>query len=1483
MRGSSTLLTDSCQQWAAATAAQAHNDAMALQRFHPAQFHPAVADWFQSRFDAPTPAQSAAWDAIARGRHTLVAAPTGSGKTLAAFLHAIDALVRDAAAGRLSEQTQVLYVSPLKALSNDINLNLIAPLEGVVERLKESGLGEVALRSAVRTGDTPQSERAAMRKRPPHILVTTPESLYILLGSASGRQMLASVRSVIVDEIHALVSNKRGAHLALSLARLEALCQRQLLRIGLSATQSPIVEVARFLVGSAAVAEDGTPDAEIVDSGHIRDRDLALGLGQIPLAPVLSSAAWDEIYDQLADYAGSHRTTLVFVNTRRLVERVSRQLSERLGREAVAAHHGSMAKELRLSAEQRLKAGELRVLVATASLELGIDIGEVDLVCQIGSPRAISAFLQRVGRSGHAVGATPKGRLFPTSRDDLVECAALLDCVRRGELDQLQLIDAAQDVLAQQIVAEVAAAECSEEHLYAVIRSAWPYREYTREQFEAVLKMISGGYTPRRGPRAAYLHRDAVNGELRARRGARLTAISSGGAIPDNADYQVVLEPDSLIVGSVHEDFAVESMSGDVFQLGNTSYRVLRVEQGKLRVESAAGLPPSVPFWLGEAPGRSDALSQAVSRLRTNAQAQLESGQINALHLWLSEELQLDEAAVSQLAEYLAATHQALGLLPTRQALVMERFFDESGGTQLVIHSPYGSRLNRAWGLALRKRFCRRFNFELQAAASEDAIVISLSTSHSFPLADVGHYLHSSSVEPVLTQALLDAPMFEVRWRWNATTALALPRMVGGKKVAPPLQRMRAEDLVAAVFPDQIACAENLAGEREIPDHPLVTQTLHDCLHEAMDVSGLIDLLVQLESGQARIECRELTSPSPLAAEILSARPYTFLDDAPLEERRTQAVQSRRWRGGEVEGEDYGALDAAAIDGVREEAWPIARDADEMHDALFNLGWLSAEDLAERPDWSALLLALAERGRATQLSAGHAAPIWVTAERLLQFAQVFVDPELQPAISAPAAAEAPGADRAAALVEIIRGRLCALGPVQAADLAASLGVHVADIDLALLALEGEGFVMRGQFSPGLAAGTEQWCERHLLARIHRYTIGRLRREIEPVQPRDYLRFVLQWQRLGVDRASGPDALAAILHQLEGFEAPAAAWEAEILPARLHNYDPSWLDELCLAGRVLWSRLRATASSGIRSTVRNTPIVLLQRRNLSLWNSLREAPVETEAGSGAAEKLAAVLAEHGALFFDEMVDLSGLLEAQVEQALAELVGSGRVHCDSYAGLRALLMPAAKRARISRRGRGVQPWSGLHSAGRWALLRRAGASDVDPVDQVERVARILLRRYGVLCWQLLRREASWLPPWRLLVRACQRLEARGELRGGRFIDGLTGEQFALPEAVAQLRSARKAELSGASICISAADPLNLVGTVLAGERIGAIAGHRLLIRDGLPIAALVGDEAKALVSMSKGELWQARLQLLRNGAESTDAPIDAPGRRSWMPSR
>lgn len=1540
-------------------------------------FHPAVANWFNRTFDAATPPQEQAWPAIQAQCHVLIAAPTGSGKTLAAFLAAIDRLVREGLEHGLSDETHIVYVSPLKALSNDIRRNLEAPLAGIREELTALGLPDLEIRTFVRTGDTPQSERTGMRKRPPHIVVTTPESLYILLGSESGRKMLGTTRTVIVDEIHAMVGGKRGLHLAVSLERLEALTGKHLTRIGLSATQKPIEEVARFLVGTRNIGPDGAAECTVIDSGHVRERDLALEVPGSPLEAVMSGDAWTEIYDRLAELVGEHRTTLVFVNTRRHAERVARHLSERLGEKNVTAHHGSMAKELRFDAESRLKNGALKALIATASLELGIDIGDVDLVCQLGSPRSIAAFLQRVGRSGHSVGGTPKGRLFPLSRDDLVECAALLDAVRRRELDRLRMPEKPLDLLAQQIVAETASREWNDDELFAMLRGAYPYRNLTRAEFDEVVKMLAEGYSTRRGRHGALIYHDAVNHIIRPRPSARLTAITSGGTIPDNADYQVLLEPQATFVGTVNEDFAVESLQGDIFQLGNVSYRILRVEQGKVRVADAQGEPPTIPFWLGEAPGRSDELSQSVARLRSEIESRLApvlnatesppgdaSGTANresrmlpkgddstitgresevgsndvlgaaargsvalqapgdstiagreAAMRWLADEVGVTGSAAVQLVNYLAAARIALGALPTQQMLIFERFFDEAGGMQLVIHSPFGSRLNRAWGLALRKRFCRSFNFELQAAATEDTIILSLTTAHSFELADVARYLHSNTARPILVQALCAAPMFTARWRWSATIALALPRFRGGKKVAAPLARMAAEDLLTSIFPDQIACAENLPGELEIPDHPLIRQTIRDCLEEAMDVEGFEQLLRNLEAGKIQVLARDVVEPSPLALEVLSARPYAFLDDAPLEERRTQAVLSRRWLDPQT-ASDIGKLDAEAIQRVRDEAWPDAANADELHDAMLWLTFLTDDEVTHHPGWRELIAALTKQKRVTQIARVTPAPdehqdarvaahsptsaavsatstgttsvadtplgtntalasgatgasrgaasqvgdqhsmaagnaLWVTAERVPLFRAVFADATLHPTIETP---EAYNKDwtRDEALVEIVRGRLEGLGPVTAAAIAASLNLPQSDIDIALAALQAEGFAMRGQFS----TNTEEWCERRLLARIHRYTVKRLRAEIEPIAASDFLRFLFEWQRVSPEgRMEGPDAVGAVLGQLEGFEAPASAWETEILPARISEYEPAWLDEQCLAGRFVWTRLahrsaRKGDSERGAAPVRSTPIALLARRNMKVWSSLSGAP-DVSGLSVRARVVAEYIHAHGASFFDEIADGAGLLPSQAEEALAELVALGIVNSDSFGGLRALLVPSDRRRPTSSgKRRRRTALFGMDTAGRWALVRRqplalpdsathattahfpaaatapnrgttspgagaialharpnedapnspvgriadrnaaesrpASAAVVDREavaraerlselrqddETVEQVARTLLRRWGVVFWRLLAREADWLPPWRELLMCFRRLEARGEIRGGRFVAGFS----------------------------------------------------------------------------------------------------------------
>ncbi|MBO0860718.1 MAG: DEAD/DEAH box helicase [Chloracidobacterium sp.] len=1442
------------------------------------RFHPAVANWFIKQFAQPTEPQAKAWPAIKDGRHTLVAAPTGSGKTLSAFLAAIDDLVRQGTCGKLEDATQVVYVSPLKALSNDIQRNLQQPLQGIQAELRAMGYPEFEIRTLVRTGDTPSAERAKMTRRPPHIIVTTPESLYLLLTSEGGRAMLRTTRTLIVDEIHALVRDKRGSHFSLSAERLERLVEGPLTRIGLSATQRPIEQVAAFLTGAGS--NNTKPECSIIDTGHIRKIDLAVELPRSPLEAVMSGEVWGEVYDRLAELINEHRTTLVFVNTRRMAERVARHLAERIGEENITSHHGSLSRERRFIAEQRLKAGELRALVATASLELGIDIGAVDLVCQLGSTRSIATMLQRVGRSGHSVGGFPKGRLFPSSRDELVECAALIDAARRGELDHLIIPEKPLDILAQQIVAAVACEEWTEDGLFDLARRAYPYRNLSRQEFDKAIHMLAEGYTTRFGRRNAYLHHDAVNHRLRARKGARLTALTNGGAIPDTADYDVILDPEEIFIGTVNEDFAVESLAGDIFQLGNTSWRITRVEKGRVRVVDAQGQPPTIPFWLGEAPGRTDELSTAVSRIRNEITERSDAP------VWLTDELGIGQAAAQQLIEYLTTAKLALGVTPSRETLVLERFFDESGGTQLVIHSPFGSRINRAWGLALRKRFCRKFNFELQAAATEDAIILSLSLSHSFPLEDIFDYLKSGSVRDLLTQALLDAPMFTARWRWNANRALAIVRRRGGRKIPPQLQRMESEDLLAAVFPDQLACGENLVGDREIPDHPLVAQTIRDCLEEAMDIDGLEALLSSIEKGEKTLVARDLREPSPLSMEILSARPYAFLDDAPLEERRTQAVMSRRWLDPDTAA-DLGTLDQAAIDQVREESWPQAESADELHDTLLQLGLITA---IEGSGWEEYFAELAGDGRAANLHAGEKV-FWVAAERLPHLLAVYQSAKLEPEITSPVK-EIAQVSPDEGLVEILRGRLEAVGPVTAESLAETMALPVYAIESALMSLESEGFVMRGRFTPGADPGTGpiEWCVRRLLARIHRYTLNRLRKEIEPVSPADFMRFLLSWQRVAPgDRGEGPESLSAIVDQLEGFEAAAAAWEGEILPARLEAYEPEWLDSLCLSGRIVWSRLspqKGAVKSVGSGPVRSTPIALLNRKNLTAWDMAFPQPRANEAiqsmRSSSAELVYDHLLRHGASFFTDFVENTGLLKTQVEEALAELVASGLITADSFTGLRALLTPSNKRpSNHNAKRKAPAALFGMENAGRWSRVQRGGQSlngggflasgkigvgSLSITDSasaqaeiVDRIARLLLRRYGVVFRKLMDREGMTLP-WRELLRAFRKLEARGEIRGGRFVAGMAGEQFALNEAVSALRSIRRKEPDGALISVSAADPLNLVGIVLPGARVPVIPSNRILYRDGIPIAILEAGQEHYLVDLEKIAEWPARKALI-----------------------
>jgi ATP-dependent helicase Lhr and Lhr-like helicase len=1483
--------------------------------------HPLVAEWFTTKFGTPTEPQEQGWPHILAGRTTLISAPTGSGKTLAAFLACIDRLVRKALNGDLQDRTEVLYISPLKALGNDIQKNLEGPLAEILQLAGERGFLMPQIRTAVRTGDTLMHERRAMLKCPPHILVTTPESLYILLTAESSRKILRDVETVIVDEIHAVADDKRGAHLTLSLERLEHLTNKPPIRIGLSATQKPIEDVAHFLAGN------GRPDPVVVNIGHKRTLDLAVEITNTLLGPIATNEMWEEIYDRIVELSNQHRSTLVFVNTRRLVERVSHHLAERIGEDQVGAHHGSLSRKLRLIAEKKLKEGQIKVLVATASLELGIDIGTVDVVIQISSPRAIAVALQRVGRSGHWRGAVPKGRLFATTRDELVECAALVRAIRHGDLDRLMIPDSPLDVLAQQIVATCSTTArvgtgaptrpversstasqtgsetdsgWDEDELFALITRAYPYRNLTREIFNNILEMLSEGIAARRGRYGAYLHHDRVNRKLRARRGARLAAITSGGAIPETALFTVVAQPEGVVVGTLDEDFAVESNAGDIMLLGNTSWRVHRVESksGRVLVEDAHGAPPTVPFWNGEAPARTQELSFHVAELRTHisqrlpgikpqiatiARASMASGPAESISensngtaasralpelletaMWLQEQCGLDESGASQAIQYLLEGRAVLGDVPTQSTIIAERFFDEGGGMQLIIHAPFGARINKAWGLALRKRFCRSFNFELQAAATDNGLNIALAEQHSFPLADVFHFLNAETVQPVLEQAALASPIFGTRWRWDANRSLALLRFQGGKKIPPQIQRIRSDDLLASVFPDVAACQENIVGDIQIPDHPLVKEVMKDVLTEAMDIEGLKQILTGIDAGQIRCLAVDTPVPSQFSHEILNANPYAYLDDAPLEERRARAVEMRRMLPESVL-EEVGKLDPAAIEQVRQEAWPDVRDADELHDVLHTLvafpvaaiatGHVGANAIL-RPvghsstDWQPLLSYLQGQNRAN-IAHIMERQYWIAAEREKAFTSLFPAANLAtPSIET--GEKAMSYDDA--LLALVTGWMGHIGPTTANQLGELLGLPGSEIEKALLRLESSGSILRGSFA-GITARIgiseppdHEWCDRRLLARIHRLTVATLRKQIEPVTPAQFMRWLLRWQHVAPQsQMQGERATLEALRQLQGFEIPANAWERHVLARRIADYDPAWLDQLCLTGAVGWGRLsphpatlESSEGNGRRRVIPTSvaPITFFVREEAD-WMTPHPRSGEGLGLSVIAKQVLEYLQQRGASFFADIVRATGKLKAEIETGLWELVAAGLVTADGFDNLRSLIDPKRRAGQGS--GRTSRP---RHSAGRWAILHTDSAVEHDRA--IESTCWMLLKRYGVVFRDLLARESN-LPKWRELQIAYRRLEARGEIRGGRFVDGFIGEQFALPVAVDSLRATRKQPTSGELVAISAADPLNLIGIIVPGERIPAISGRTVSYRDGVAVepeparqsVAVIGD--------------------------------------------
>lgn len=1447
-------------------------------------FHPLIRQWFESRFREPTEAQRLGWPSIQTRQDTLIAAPTGSGKTLAAFLASLDGLLRLALAGKLGDQTYVVYVSPLRALSNDIQRNLQGPLAEILNLARKGQSNCAEIRALVRTGDTPAKERQQMVRRPPHILVTTPQSLYLLLTGKKSREILRSVHTVIVDEIHAVARDKRGSHLALSLERLNALCPVRPTRIGLSATQKPLEELGRFLVGTSS------PAPRVVDVGHFRDMDLGIEVPQMELQAVCTHEHWAEVYERLVQLIHEHRSTLIFVNTRKLAERVAHQLTERLGQEHVLSHHGSLSHRSRQSTEQRLKEGSLKAVVATASLELGIDIGHIDLVCQLGTPRSIATFLQRVGRAGHSLGRVPKGRLFGLSREELVECAALIRAVREGRLDRVEIPRAPLDILAQQLVAAVACDDWDEDPLFELCRQAYPYRDLSRADFNDVLDMLSDGIAPQRGRWGAHLHRDRVNRRVRARKGARLTAITCGGAIPEIADYRVVTDDENrTVVGTLDEDFAVESNAGDIFLLGNTSWRIKHIRGGEVVVRDAQGAPPTIPFWRGEAPGRTLELSAEVARLReesVNLRKDNAESRETALD-WLTRICGLGIHAGSQMLAYVEAQHAATGMVPTQKRLLFERFFDESGGMQLVVHAPFGMRINRAWGLAMRKRFCRSFDFELQASADDNGVVLSFGAQHSFPLEQMSKLVPAHLARDVLVQAFLAVPFFATRWRWNVTRALQQRRFQKGQRVPPHLQRMRAEDLLSAVFPAQTACQENVVGDIEVPDQPIVRQTVYDCLHEAADLDGLSTVLRGIESGAIEVVDLDTREPSPFAHQLLNAYPYAFLDDAPLEERRARAVSMRRSLPLEALRE-LSKLDPKAIAQVKEEAWPLVRDADELHDVLLSQGVLP---VSEGKSWNVYFDELRSTGRAAETEAANGLPLWVATERWPLIQAIWPEARPRPKISVPADVRMDWS-REDAVAFIVRGRMECIGPTTVASLARDLALDRSHAESALLALENQGSVLRGRFTGEIEL---EWCDRRLLSRIHRLTLEGLRRQIAPVPPEQFVRFLVRHQHLHLEnRLRGQPGLLAIIEQLEGFEAPAGHWERYLLPARLESYIGGWLDNLTFFGQAVWGRLRTLASltngsAGVspafaagtaalqagpgrpmKFLTRSTPITIMHRDHVAwlmppieeIVDTLSHAPRGFITGQGEHREHGGMTPEfglggnaraayecflrHGALFPYQLCSLLQLVPAQVDDILGELAAAGLVTSDGYPALRTLLgvqslnteLPVTGRETLHDRRRWLRvkrssglarsPTSALSPVGRWTLLRSALTPAVETDERTEQWCRLLLRRYGVMFRDLLTNESA-SPPWHSLVRAYRRMEVRGEIRGGRFVSSVAGEQYALPEVIPLLRSSA-AQSDEKPLILPATDPLNFTGRIGLSPRVPALPGHSISITQG-----------------------------------------------------
>ncbi len=1517
-------------------------------------FHPAVRAWFAERFGEPSPAQLAGWPVIAAcdeppGHDVLLCAPTGSGKTLAAFMWAIDRLFRDAERGALSDHVSVLYVSPLKALANDIRINLEEPLAGIRESALRLAGGRSAhgaiceVRAGLRTGDTPAHERSAMLRRPPHILVTTPESLFILLTSPRFRRSLGAVRYVIVDELHALAPNKRGAHLMLTLERLERMVRlggaARPARIGLSATLNPIERLAQFLAGvevDRGGARRPRPVKVVRADERARRMDLAVIAPGPELGPLATHQHWEAMYDAVAALVRAHRTTLVFTLSRRWAERIALNLQKRVGEDAVMAHHGSLARAERLAAEQRLKRGELRAIVATASLELGIDVGAVELVCQIDSPKTISAAIQRIGRSGHRLDATPKGRLFALTLDDLIECAAAVRAIRGGRLDEVEIPTGCLDVAAQQIVAIAAEEdEISESDLLAVLCGAYNFAGLDRAALRRLLEQLAAELPARVQGAAPKIFYDRAGARVRPRRGARLAAITSGGTIPESGNLDVVIASEGRRIGDVEEDFAQESSRGDIFALGSMPWRILGISRNRLMVEAAPGMAPSLPFWQTEAAGRSPALSAEISALRSEIAERIARGGDDGAAAWLAEECALEPGAARQAVDYVRRGAAALGAIPGPRTLVVERFFDGLGGTQVVIHSPLGMRFNRGLGLALRKRLCQSFDFEIQASAIDDAVLLALNARHSFPLEALLAMLSARSVRRVLEQALLAAPMFEVRLRHVATRALAVMRAMRGRKVPAWIQRLRAQEVAAAIFPQRDACFENRPPEIELPDHFIPDETMRECLTESTDAARLEELFAGIERGAVQVVTVDAVAPSVFAHRVLLAWDYSFLDDGERANRRSRTVTLNRAMAEDVlRTEDLSEMLAAdAIESVAAEASGRAlarraRDRDELYQVIHAHGALRPQALAERVagDAGAMLAELELEDRVVRVRVAPGAPEEVVvSEDAPLFAAAYPHALFEPPSAAQRGEGAVEPEEAAR--ELVRRALATSGPVEVAELGARLSMPAVALERHLPALEAKGLVFRGHFIPrrpsldasaaerraGAAARIEQWCDRYNLEKIHRLTLNRLRSEIEPCADHEYAAFRLRWQHVGGAGISADQSgVSAVLDQLSGVALSPELWERAILPTRVPGYRPEWLDLLCLGGELVW----AAMPGGEALDEAPARITFLRRR--------RAAGVRGEAQ---ARELAAQIADHdertvflalaagGAQYLDELAERAGLAERVALAALWRLAAAGRVSNDSFAPLRLLwAAPEALRAiapgtgdrRAARHDAALRARLRSSVAGRWSALGGsagvAGATDVSTAsrtasdghreeapaaagsgggrDLARERALTLLERNGIVAREMLALEST-PASWHESSFALRRLEYAGAIRRGYFVRSLSGEQYALPAALEMLAAARNLNPARERpVALSAADPANPYGAMLPGCGVARDAANFVVLRAGRVVMGLAGRAliaADALDDEAFSAALGALIELRRKVVIDTVDGIEALGSR------